>query len=114
MKLRYNLQYFAEREGDENGSSTAGNNDNATTNSSAGNSIDDSNNGDNETIDVGAFADIISEKDKRIEQLERDVADLKKSNANLLVRVNSGNGGTTKKSFEENLLSMVGAKPRKE
>ena len=60
------------------------------------------------------MAEIISEKDKVIEQLQKDVADLKKSNANLLVKVNSAQSTEPKKSFEENLLSMVGAKPRKE
>lgn len=114
MKFKYNLQYFAEGEGDDNGNSTTGSSSDADTNSSAGNSLDSINNGNGEEVDLKAFADIISEKDKRIEQLEKDVADLKKSNATLLVRVNSGNGGTEKKSFEENLLSMVGAKPRKE
>ena len=114
MKFKYNLQYFAEGEGDGNGSTTAGNTNNAATDGSTGDSVNGSSTGDDKEVDLKAFADIISEKDKRIEQLEKDVADLKKSNATLLVRVNSGNGGTEKKSFEENLLSMVGAKPRKE
>lgn len=103
MKFRYNLQFFAE--GEDDGSTV----DNGLGDGSDG----DSNLGSNE-VDLEAFADIISEKDKRIEQLEKDVAELKKSNANLLVRVNSGNGGNEKKSFEENLLGMVGYKPRKE
>ena len=103
MKFKYNLQFFAEGEDDGN----------TADNGSGAGSDGDSNLGNNE-VDLEAFADIISEKDKRIEQLEKDVAELKKSNANLLVRVNSGNGGNEKKSFEENLLGMVGYKPRKE
>ncbi len=102
MKFRYNLQFFAEddNEGQSGGIDTG--------------DLDDNNDATNNEPSLGAFADIISEKDKRIEQLEKDVAELKKSNANLLVRVNSGNGGNEKKSFEENLLGMVGYKPRKE
>lgn len=41
-------------------------------------------------IDVQAFADLISEKDKEIQQLQKDIAELKKSNAQLTVRVNAG------------------------
>lgn len=43
-----------------------------------------------EEIDTQAFADLISEKDKQIQQLQKDVAELKKSNAQLLVRVSAG------------------------
>lgn len=101
MKFKYNLQYFGENENE-------GTDDNV-----------DNNSGDNagageDGLDVSALAEIISEKDKVIEQLQKDVADLKKSNANLLVKVNSAQSTEPKKSFEENLLSMVGAKPRKE
>lgn len=103
MKFKYNLQFFAE-----------GEDDGSTTDDGLGTGSDGDSNIDNNEVDLKAFADIISEKDKRIEQLEKDVTELKKSNANLLVRVNSGNGGNEKKSFEENLLGMVGYKPRKE
>lgn len=102
MKFKYNLQFFGDDEDEGNAGRTDTNN------------LDDGNGSDNNEPSLEAFADIISEKDKRIEQLEKDVAELKKSNANLLVRVNSGNGGNEKKSFEENLLGMVGYKPRKE
>lgn len=101
MKLKYNLQFFGEEtnEGDTTNTTDSG--------------TDDNNTGEN-GLDVTALAEIISEKDKVIEQLQKDVADLKKSNANLLVKVNSAQSTEPKKSFEENLLSMVGAKPRKE
>jgi len=101
MKLKYNLQFFGEEtnEGDNTNTTDSG--------------TDDNNTGEN-GLDVTALAEIISEKDKVIEQLQKDVADLKKSNANLLVKVNSAQSTEPKKSFEENLLSMVGAEPRKE
>ena len=101
MKFKYNLQYFGENE-----------------NEGADDNVD--NNGNDNTgagedgLDVSALAEIISEKDKVIEQLQKDVADLKKSNANLLVKVNSGQSTSPKKSFAENVLDMVGAQPRKE
>lgn len=104
MKLKYNLQFFAE--GESNGESNVSDPD-----GSAGAS------GDNESteIDMQAFADIISEKDKQIGELQKDIAELKKSNANLLVKVNAAaNPPAQKKSYEENLLDLVGAKPRKE
>ena len=63
-------------------------------------------------IDPEAFAAIIAEKDKRLDDLDKEVKQLKKSNAELLLKISAGQ--KTEKSFEENLLSMVGAKPRKE
>lgn len=102
-RLKYNLQFFAEGEGN-------GDDDDTITNGSSG----DTNTGE-DRLDVQAFADIISEKDKQIEELQKDIAELKKSNANLIVKVNAAaNPPEQKKSFEENLLDMVGAKPRKE
>ena len=103
--IKYNLQFFAEG-GESDDQSEVGSN---TTN----NAGDDSNNTQDQ-IDPQAFADIISEKDKQIEQLQKDVAELKKSNANLIVKVNSQSKPEQKLSFEENLLNMAGAKPRKE
>lgn len=103
MFLKYNLQFFAE--GEENGDG-----DDTIINGSSGDSdsVEDK-------IDMQAFADIISEKDKQIEELQKDIAELKKSNANLIVKVNAAaNPPEQKKSFEETLLNMVGAKPRKE
>ena len=106
-----NLQFFAE--GDNND----GNGDNNTGSASDSNNAGDGSNNTGDTsqqLDMQAFADIISDKDKEIEELRKDIAELKKSNANLIVRVNSGGNTTQEKSFEENLLEMVGAKPRKE
>lgn len=90
----------------------AGNND-VNTDNNQSNTDNNSTNG--EGIDTQAFADIISEKDKELEQMRQEIAELKKSNANLIVKVNAAvNPPEQKKSFEENLLNMVGAKPRKE
>lgn len=109
--MKYNLQYFAEGKDGDNTLSDNGNNDDI---SNGGNGSDSSDTGDR-TEDITALAELISDKDKQIQQLEQDIADLRKSNANLLVKVNAmANPPEQKKSFEENLLSMVGAKPRKE
>ena len=60
------------------------------------NNIDSSITGDSEQtrqeeVDTEAFAELISEKDKRIEQLENDVKMLKKSNADLTVKISANN-----------------------
>lgn len=74
--LKYNLQYFADDTGtDETGAEETGTGDTGT---------------DDSTIDASAFADLISEKDKEIQQLQKDVAELKQTNAKLLVRVSAG------------------------
>lgn len=102
--LPMNLQFFAENDDD---------NDNTDVSNSTGDNDNGDDNPPNE-VDVAALAEIISEKDKVIEQLQKDVASLKKSNAQLTVMINSDKSSSGKKSFEDNLLSMVGAKPRKE
>lgn len=94
MKFKYNLQFFAENEEETEESETKE---------------------ETQEIDAAAFAELISDKDKKIEELEKDIAELRKSNASLLVKINANaSGETVKKTFEENLLTMVGAKPRKE
>ena len=97
-KLLYNLQFFAE--GDSDGGS----------NSDIGDSTDD---GDNGTVDVKALADLLSDKDKELKELKNQVDELKKANAKMVVQMSTGNKETAK-TFEENLLDLVGAKPRKE
>lgn len=99
--MKLNLQYFAEDNGE-------------TDNSDVRDSTDNGNTGEQSEIDIQALADIISDKDKEIEQLRNEMRELQKSNANLLVRINSASSENVKKSFEENLLDMVGYKPRKE
>lgn len=108
-----NLQYFG---GDNDKGNMEDIKDNIGTNNS--DTSDTNNSGDsmaNTSVDTSAFADIISEKDKQIQQLQKDIEELKRSNANLIVKVNSAtNPAEPKKSFEETLLDMVGARPRKE
>ncbi len=108
MKYKYNLQFFADG-GSNNDDNANGNTDNG--------GGDDNNSGsdgdENEGIDYKAFADLISEKDKELEQLRTEVDKLKKSNAELIVKVNAG-AKHSEKTFEDNLLGLVGAKPRKE
>lgn len=76
LLLKYNLQYFAEEpDPNETGDDETGTDDTGT---------------DGSSIDASAFADIISEKDKAIQQLQKDVAELKQTNAKLLVQVSAG------------------------
>lgn len=76
--LKYNLQFFAEENSDDNTTVTD-------TSESAG----DGNNSRGDEVNVQAFAEIISEKDKKLEELETEVKKLKKSNAEMLLRINS-------------------------
>lgn len=103
MKLKYNLQFFAEDgEGDNDGDGNG-----------AGNNDTDSNTDNNEGgLDTEAFAELISEKDKKIEDLEGEIRLLKKANAELTIKVSAGQ--KTEKTFEENLLGLVGQPARKE
>lgn len=110
LLIPLNIQFFAEetKDGAGNPDNTGGGDNSDTTTN---------NNGCNEPtqeVNLEAFADIISEKDKQIQQLEKDVIELKKTNASLLVKVSAGATATTTKTFDENLLDLVGAKPRKE
>ena len=43
-----------------------------------------------ETPDIEALAEIISDKDKKLTELETEVKQLKKSNAELLVKISAG------------------------
>lgn len=43
----------------------------------------------NEDVDVTAFAEIISEKDKKLEELAEEINKLKKANADMLLRISS-------------------------
>ena len=101
--IDYNLQFFAEGDNDD-----ADNNDVLDT---PGDGDNGSGSGDNE-IDASAFAELISEKDKKIEEQEVEIKKLKKANAELTVKVTTG--AKTEKTFEENLLSLVGVSARKE
>lgn len=95
-KLKYNLQFFSEEgkpeEGEQNPEGT-GENTQTT-----------------EQIDPNAFAEIISEKDKKIEQLESKVAELNKVNATLLLKVSAKS--EPEMSTEEKIYGFMN--PRKE
>lgn len=93
--LRYNLQFFAEDNGDDAGSDSS------------------TDTGGTDDIDVKALADLLSEKDNELKAMQKEVEELKKANAKMVVQMSTGNKESAK-SFEENLLELVGAKPRKE
>lgn len=76
--------------GDVNNSSTNVDDTNSVANDSANSADDSSGNSGNQEIDVQAFADIISEKDKQLSNLQEEITKLKKSNAEMLVRINAG------------------------
>ena len=77
------------------------------------NNIDNGNDSNNDDFDVVAMVDMLKEKEEQIESLQKDIAELKKSNANLIVKVNAGTK-EPEKSFEENLFGLVGCPTRKE
>ena len=101
LMLEYNLQFFAEEgESDGNGDDVVDND------------VDSSADNNEDRLDTGAFAELISEKDKKIEDLEGEIRLLKKANAELTIKVSAGQ--KTEKTFEENLLGLVGQPARKE
>lgn len=93
--LKYNLQFFAEEPGGEEVPPDGGSEETP-------------------PVDAAAFAELISEKDKKLEEMEEQIRKLQKSNAELIVRVNAGSKASEPKSFEENLITLNGWKPRKE
>lgn len=94
MKLKYNLQFFAE--GEQNDDNTSGNDP-------AGSADNGGDTGSNE-VDVQAFAEIISEKDKKLDELAEEVTKLKKSNAELLLRISSSKPDTF--DFDKAVMSF--------
>lgn len=101
MKLKYNLQFFGENDDDYkdvlDGNGNPDSNDDTTT---------------EDKVDTEAFAELISVKDKKIEELEGTIKQLKKANAELTIKVSAGQ--KVEKTFEENLLGLVGQPARKE
>lgn len=79
LHIPMNLQYFAEGDNHDNIDDI-----NSDTDSNTDSSSDTG-------LTVEAFAEIISDKDKKLDELENEIAKLKKSNAELLVRVSTGN-----------------------
>ena len=89
MKLKYNLQFFAE-ETEEN--------DDSTTNP------DTTGGSEQVGTDAEAFAEIISEKDKKLDELENEIKNLKKTNAEMLLRINSAKPDTF--DFDKAVMSF--------
>lgn len=78
--------------GDTNTDTNNVNTDNADVNTNNDDSASTNNNEqDGQKVDTEAFAELISEKDKQIEQLQNDVKMLKKSNADLTVKISAQN-----------------------
>lgn len=95
-KLEYNLQFFSEEgKAEESEQNPEGTGENIQT---------------TEQIDPNAFAEIISEKDKKIEQLESKVAELNKVNASLLLKVSAKS--EPEMSTEDKIYGFMN--PRKE
>lgn len=88
----YNLQYFAEEETEETPTEETET--------------------EQEQVDVAALADLISEKDKQINECMTEIAKLKRANAQMLVQINAGSA--SHKSFDDMMLELAGDKPRKE
>ena len=103
LLFKYNLQFFAEGGNDDP--------DNDDVDDGSGDAGSGDDNGNSE-INAEAFAELISEKDKKIEEQETEIKKLKKANAELTVKLSTG--AKAEKTFEENLLGLVGVKPRKE
>lgn len=97
--LKYNLQFFAE-EGDSNADDSSDSTDSNT----------DSN---RDEVDVKALVEIISDKDKELKEMAKQIEELKKANAKMVVQMSTGNRDSAK-TFDENLFDLVGYKPRKE
>ena len=62
-----------------------------------------------EQVDFGQMYDMLKERDNTIENLNKEIADLKKSNTELLLKVNAGtsSGGALKSPVESFIDSMV-------
>lgn len=78
-------------------------NDNTTVDS-INNTDADTTDSNNETVDVEAFAELISEKDKKLEQLETELKQLKKNNADLLVKITAQD--KPKQNVDEAILNF--------
>ncbi len=65
---------------------------------------DNLDNNDNTDVDVSALADLISDKDKKLEELEAEITKLKKANASMLVQINAGR--QEEPSIDDAILSL--------
>lgn len=94
ITLKYNLQFFADGDDDVN------NTDN--TDDASGDNSGDNNDGQ---IDTAAFAEIISDKDKKIDELQGEVAKLKKTQAEMLLQINAGSN--EKKDIGQSIIDLL-------
>lgn len=100
-EIKLNLQFFAEEpSGQANEDPNSQNEDDATNTETS-----------SSEVDIGAFTEIISEKDNEIKQLQAELAAQKKTNANLLLKISAGNNSETK-TTEEKIYGFMN--PRKE
>lgn len=100
-KNKLNLQFFAEESSEQK-------------NEESNSSTEDSAKSAEETsseVDISAFTEIISEKDKEIKQLQAELAAQKKTNANLLLKISAGDS-SEKQTTEEKIYGFMN--PRKE
>lgn len=95
-KIKYNLQFFSEKSESEEGGEVE---------TETGEDTQES-----EQIEPSAFAEIISEKDKKIEQLQSEIKQLNKTNANLLLKISAKTESTL--STEDKIYGFMN--PRKE
>jgi hypothetical protein len=62
----------------------------------------------NEQVDFSQMYDMLTERDKTITQLKEEVAELKKTNTNLLLKVNaSASAGSTMKTPYESFVDAM-------
>lgn len=97
IKIKYNLQFFAEGEEGNEGDNT----------DTSGSGTDGGDTGE-DGLDVSAFAELISEKDKVIAEQQDMINKLKKTNADLTLKISAGT--KTEATFDDNLLGLVGIK----
>lgn len=93
-RIPYDLQYFAEPSGEPDGTDGT---------DGAGEGTDDSTDGER-GIDPEAFAAIIAEKDKKLDELDKEMKQLKKSNAELLLKISAGQ--KTEKPIGETIIDF--------
>lgn len=94
-RLMYDLQFFAD---DTSGTGDSG------SDSSASEGTDAGSDGDGGGIDPEAFAAILAEKDKKLEEVSEEVKQLKKSNAELLLKISASK--KTEKPIEETIIDF--------
>lgn len=91
----YNLQYFADEPSDSDEPGEPG---------GTGEGGTPGSDGEGGGIDPEAFAAIIAEKDKKLDELDKEMKQLKKSNAELLLKISAGQ--KTEKPIGETIIDF--------